>query len=88
MFSLTSPTSGGRSVGIVRLRTTAIEFSFLVMSLFFQNLEYICLSLLACLCNKGQELTNKVNNINNMNNVMVTEDLEQIKDNLFSGRVK
>jgi hypothetical protein len=27
-LALTSPTSGGRSVGIVRLRTTATEFSF------------------------------------------------------------
>jgi hypothetical protein len=27
-MALTSPTSGGRSVGIVRLRTTALEFSF------------------------------------------------------------
>jgi hypothetical protein len=29
-MALTSPTSGGRSVGIVRLRTKATEFSFLV----------------------------------------------------------
>jgi hypothetical protein len=29
----TSPTSGGRSVGIVRLRTQATEFVFLLMSL-------------------------------------------------------
>jgi hypothetical protein len=28
-LALTSPTSGGRSVGIVRLRITATEFSFL-----------------------------------------------------------
>jgi hypothetical protein len=28
-LALTSPTSGGRSVGIVRLRTTATKFSFL-----------------------------------------------------------
>jgi hypothetical protein len=27
-LALTSPTSGGRSVGIIRLRTTATEFSF------------------------------------------------------------
>jgi hypothetical protein len=27
-LALNSPTSGGRSVGIVRLRTTATEFSF------------------------------------------------------------
>jgi hypothetical protein len=29
-LTLTSPTCGGRSVAIVRLRTTATEFSFLV----------------------------------------------------------
>jgi hypothetical protein len=29
-LALTSPTSGGRSVGIVRLRTKAKEFSFLL----------------------------------------------------------
>jgi hypothetical protein len=28
MLASTSPTSGGRSVGIVRLRTKATEFSF------------------------------------------------------------
>jgi hypothetical protein len=27
-FALTSPTSGGRSVGIVRLRTEGTEFAF------------------------------------------------------------
>jgi hypothetical protein len=30
MLAITSPTSGGRSVGIVRLRTQTMEFSFLV----------------------------------------------------------
>jgi hypothetical protein len=30
-LALTSPTSGSRSVGVVRLRTTATEFSFLVL---------------------------------------------------------
>jgi hypothetical protein len=30
-LALTSPTSGGRSVGIVRLRTQAMEFSFLFL---------------------------------------------------------
>jgi hypothetical protein len=29
-LALTSPTSGGRSVGIVRLRTTATKFSFFI----------------------------------------------------------
>jgi hypothetical protein len=33
-LALTSPTSGGRSVGIVRLRTKATEFSFLVFLTF------------------------------------------------------
>jgi hypothetical protein len=36
-LALTSPTSGGRSFGIVRLRTAATEFSFLV-SLVIQSL--------------------------------------------------
>jgi hypothetical protein len=31
-LALTSPTSGGRSVGIVRSRTKAMEFSFLVVA--------------------------------------------------------
>jgi hypothetical protein len=30
-LALTSPTGGGRSVGIVRSRTKAMEFSFLVL---------------------------------------------------------
>jgi hypothetical protein len=29
-LAITSPTSGGRSVGIVRLRAKATEFSFLI----------------------------------------------------------
>jgi hypothetical protein len=33
MLALTSPTRGGRSVGIVRLRTTATEFSLIVINL-------------------------------------------------------
>jgi hypothetical protein len=32
-LALTSPTSGGHSLGIVRLRTTATEFSFFLYSL-------------------------------------------------------
>jgi hypothetical protein len=36
-LALTSPTSGGRSVGIVRLRTTATEFSF-----FYYRVPGIC----------------------------------------------
>jgi hypothetical protein len=31
-LALTSPTSGGRSVGIVRLRTKAMQFSFIGLS--------------------------------------------------------
>jgi hypothetical protein len=30
-LALTSPTGGGRSVGIVRSRTKAMEFSFLIV---------------------------------------------------------
>jgi hypothetical protein len=33
MLALTSPTSGGRSVGIVRLRTKAMEFSFFSLTI-------------------------------------------------------
>jgi hypothetical protein len=33
MWALTSPTSGGRSVGIVRLRTTATEFNLVLFPL-------------------------------------------------------
>jgi hypothetical protein len=33
-LALTSPTSGGRSVGIVLLRTKATEFSFLVLEIY------------------------------------------------------
>jgi hypothetical protein len=38
-LALTSPTSGGRSAGIVRLRTKATEFSLVPMinSLFIAN---------------------------------------------------
>jgi hypothetical protein len=35
-LALTSPTSGGRSVGIVRLRTTVTEFSFSVPGYFMR----------------------------------------------------
>jgi hypothetical protein len=36
-LALTSPTSGGRSVGIVRLRTKATEFSLVYM---FRSADY------------------------------------------------
>jgi hypothetical protein len=45
-LALTSPTSGGRSVGIVRLRTTATEFSFFYVSL----VPKICPHLSVTLC--------------------------------------
>jgi hypothetical protein len=42
MLALTSPTSSLRSVGIVRLRTKATEFSFLVLfSLLMTEIESI-----------------------------------------------
>jgi hypothetical protein len=44
IMALTSPTGGGRSVGIVRSRTKATEFSFLyILHLFF---SFLCFSLL------------------------------------------
>jgi len=33
-LALTSPTGGGRSVGIVRVRTKATEFSFVLLVLY------------------------------------------------------
>jgi len=33
-LAITSPTGGGRSVGIVRVRTKATEFSFIVLKYF------------------------------------------------------
>jgi hypothetical protein len=39
MLALTSPTSGARSVGIVRLRTTATEFSFFIIYSVSNNLS-------------------------------------------------
>jgi hypothetical protein len=36
-LALTSPTGGGRSVGIVRLRTTATEFSLVFNLVFYFN---------------------------------------------------
>ena len=46
-LALTSPTGGGRSVGIVRSRTKATEFSFLVLVLLklrvhFKLIYYVC----------------------------------------------
>jgi hypothetical protein len=43
LLTLTSPTSGGRSVGIVRLRTTDTEFSFSYFSIYYKNVPFeIC----------------------------------------------
>jgi hypothetical protein len=36
-LALTSPTSGGRSVGIVRLQTQAMEFSFIIGEVKFKS---------------------------------------------------
>jgi len=36
-LAITSPTGGGRSVGIVRVRTKATEFSFFSFSLVEEN---------------------------------------------------
>ena len=41
-FALTSPTGGGRSVGIVRSRTKATEFTFKVLSLRQDVLRKLC----------------------------------------------
>jgi len=38
-LALTSPTGGGRSVGIVRVRTKATEFSFLLAGIIIFNLK-------------------------------------------------
>ena len=45
-LALTSPTGGGRSVGIVRVRTKATEFS--LVSLFQEFLKSITLAVMAC----------------------------------------
>jgi hypothetical protein len=47
-LALTSPTSGGRSVGIVRLRTKATEFVlFLFVCLLVSHMKY-CFALRLC----------------------------------------
>ena len=38
-LALTSPTGGGRSVGIVRVRTKAREFSFSLVGRYFNQFE-------------------------------------------------
>jgi hypothetical protein len=43
LTALTSPTSGGRSVGILRLRTKAMEFSFLVLVYGNHVTKYNCI---------------------------------------------
>jgi len=45
-LALTSPTGGGRSVGIVRSRTKAMEFSslLLLLLLFYRQFHHVLLS--------------------------------------------
>jgi hypothetical protein len=40
MLALTSPTGGGRSVGIVRVRTKATEFSLVYFSILVPTVYY------------------------------------------------
>ena len=42
MLALTSPTGGGRSVGIVRSRTKATEFSLVLILLDFFFTKFLC----------------------------------------------
>jgi len=44
-LALTSPTGGGRSVGIVRSRTKATEFSLVLILPNFQHLTLLCYSI-------------------------------------------
>jgi hypothetical protein len=46
-LALTSPTGGGRSVGIVRSRTKAMEFSFSAVSLLATRAQKDALSCLS-----------------------------------------
>jgi hypothetical protein len=41
-LALTSPTGGGRSVGIVRLRTKATEFSLVLQCGGLASREFVC----------------------------------------------
>ena len=43
-LALTSPTGGGRSVGIVRVRTKATEFSFFSVCIY-----YVCVCMCVCI---------------------------------------
>jgi len=43
-LALTSPTGGGRSVGMVRSRTKATEFSFIYIYI------YMCVCVCVCVC--------------------------------------
>jgi hypothetical protein len=43
MLALTSPTSGGRSAGIVRMRTKATEFYYF-LKLFYSMINFLTLS--------------------------------------------
>jgi hypothetical protein len=48
-LALTSPTSGGRSVGIVRLRTTATNFSFFLVNYTRKEISILILSAGHCI---------------------------------------
>jgi len=50
-LALTSPTGGGRSVGIVRVRTKATEFSFYTdMHTYIYIYIYMCVCVCVCVC--------------------------------------
>jgi len=49
-LALTSPTGGGRSVGIVRMRTKATEFSFSVLSSASNVVFHVALSSVIAKC--------------------------------------
>jgi len=46
-LALTSPTGGGRSVGIVRVRTKATEFNLYIYIYIY---IYICVCVCVCVC--------------------------------------
>ena len=65
MLALTSPTGGGSSVGIVRVRTKATEFSF-SFSLWYHilNIQIVHsekIQLGVCVYNCREELNSKIN---------------------------
>jgi hypothetical protein len=54
-LTLTSPTGGGRSVGIVRSRTKATEFSFVVVVVVVVVAAVAKLQLFLCLALSGSD---------------------------------